>query len=219
MKRLSESQLSQIRTFLQQRGICYQELEDELLDYIAEEVESRMGQGESFYDATKAVFSEFGPFSFRKIQASYEQSLEKNAFHLAWDQFKSYWTSRKLAISVLLITVFWFLTNLPVDSVNTYFPAYCLTLIVLVGGSYWWFLRQTRLKSYRKKGHALLMGAYNLDLLFLVFGSGIMEVVITKPALFVFSNYLLLMSNVLVIKSLCILKNKQGWARGKIAQQ
>ena len=216
MAQLNETQLAQIRTYLQQRGIRYQELEDELLDYIAEAVESRMGQGESFYDATKAVFREFGPFGFRKIQASYEQSLEKNAFHLAWDQFKSYWTSRKLVVSVLLIAVFWFLTNLPVDSVSTYFPVYCLSLIVLVGGSYWWFLKQTRLKSYRKKGHALFMGAYNLDLLFLVFGSGIMDVVFAMPALFVFTNYLLLMSNVLFFESLFILKNRQNWARGNI---
>ena len=61
MVTLKNHQIEFIEKDIRQRGLHYQPLEEDILDYICEAVEREMKNGVKFMDAYQKVMKEFGP--------------------------------------------------------------------------------------------------------------------------------------------------------------
>ncbi len=82
---LNKEQLEHVSKFIKARGVNYTDVNAEMTDHVASEIEELMEEEElSFLVAVKQVFLRYGRFHFMKIEEEQQKKLEKQS----WKSFK-----------------------------------------------------------------------------------------------------------------------------------
>jgi murein DD-endopeptidase MepM/ murein hydrolase activator NlpD len=84
---LNHQQVSYIESFLQNKGLEYEPLQEEMLDHICCMIETRMSEGETFHQASKQVFDHFRKDELKEIQDQTIQLLNQKS-----------WTMKKMTL-------------------------------------------------------------------------------------------------------------------------
>lgn len=166
---LKEEQILQLRRALNNKGIAYQELEDELLDHVASETEKIMeADGISFFEASKKAFQQFGPHGLRPIQRNFEKSLTKQARQLYLKQASLYLLSHKilLTVSIFMLSLAGILV-LPKWMINI-FESVWVGLFLIAIGSYLWSQQTINLESHRSLANNIFKGIHTLNMVILL---------------------------------------------------
>lgn len=105
--KLSKQQLSDIRSFINKRGITYIDVQMEILDHVASAVEDRMEEDSnlSFNEALKQTHASFGIFGFGGVEDSIINNMSKMYNQTFWRIFRSFF-GLKYILLVLLAGVF-----------------------------------------------------------------------------------------------------------------
>lgn len=136
-KRLNTDELQALKQFIQKRGFKEVDLQYEILDHLACQVEEKMdNKGLSFDDALIEAHNDFGVFGFSVIEDSLRKALQKQNNQEAWRELKL-WASFPRILFVYGIGVFLFKlsTRLPLDWILygtsiLYFLAQALVLVL-----------------------------------------------------------------------------------------
>ncbi len=109
--KLSTEQLKKIQTFIQKRGIVYEDVQAEVLDHVATAVEERMAADEalSFEEALHQTHLSFGVFGFSTIEDATMSGLSKKFFKLFLNYLKAFFGIRY--IGLLFIGIFFLYTG------------------------------------------------------------------------------------------------------------
>src|SRR5687768_17085488 len=94
---LTTDQKQRIREYLEQQGLFFQPLQDEMLDHLSCDLELRMLEGYSFDKAWHEVTSDIGNNHFQNIQKEIMETIDKR---FTWSQGLSF-----LALGLLLISM------------------------------------------------------------------------------------------------------------------
>ncbi|MBA4056154.1 MAG: hypothetical protein C0490_15675, partial [Marivirga sp.] len=77
MGKLTTEERNKLRIFLEQKGLSFKPLLDEMLDHISCDLEERMGQGYSFHDAWHQSIAELPGNHFQLIQTDVMETINK----------------------------------------------------------------------------------------------------------------------------------------------
>ena len=102
---LTTDQKEQIREYLEDRGLTFKPLQDEMVDHFSCDVEVRMSEGHSFDKAWYQVTREIGDNHFQYIQTEIMETINKR---FTWSQGLSV-----LALGLLLISTSFKVLHLP----------------------------------------------------------------------------------------------------------
>lgn len=105
---LSNEQIEQLHQFCKKHYVYYYEVEVELVDHLATEIELIMAADAkiTFVEALDTVYKKFGPTGFRKIIVEKESYAEKRSNNIFWNYMKSFFKLPHIILTLLLITFF-----------------------------------------------------------------------------------------------------------------
>ncbi|MEZ0609283.1 hypothetical protein ACAW74_12240 [Fibrella sp. WM1] len=166
---MTPHQRQQLVTYLQQNGIVYQEVFDELYDHLLCSIEAQMEQGVSFataFDQTTAALG--GPQHVQQIQADRKKSIKKQYQRWVWGQFRL-GLRNPLVVSVvaLLGYLLWqILATAPgpgriqfvLGTFTSLFVATWSYMLWLAGRQYWHYWRDRA-----KTPHSLVLKLINVE--------------------------------------------------------
>jgi hypothetical protein len=163
--KLSEDQIALIRKVVIAKGIDYIDLQDELVDHLANAVTARLEENSSlsFQKVLHQECNKFGPFGFKKILRKRERYLINRSFKTCLRLLLDYFTIPKIVFSIVLYW-FYFQLMLSVDSGLIMQVAKVLSVVLILANLliYWKNLfsfgaKYLIVSVYR---HALLIMAY-----------------------------------------------------------
>ncbi len=101
---LNKEQLEQIRSFIQQKGFKYIDVQMEILDHVASSVEEKMDadQNLNFEDAITETHEAFGTDGFAVIQKSVVDGLKKKYSKFFWQNFRNYFGYKYIILVLFL---------------------------------------------------------------------------------------------------------------------
>ncbi|MFY7731299.1 MAG: hypothetical protein ACOVRN_17400 [Flavobacterium sp.] len=104
MKQLSAEQIDQLYIFVQNNGVHYYDLQTELVDHLANHIESQWAyhQNPDFNDALSFAYSGFEKNSFTTLVAARTKALLKKHMRFVRSCFVSFFTFPKLIVTVAL---------------------------------------------------------------------------------------------------------------------
>ena len=98
MGKLTDQQKHSLREFLEQHGLSFKPLQDEMVDHMSCDLEDRMSQGLSFQDAWNQSITEIPNNHFQTIQKEIMDTINKR---FTWSQAFSFFALGLLLISTL----------------------------------------------------------------------------------------------------------------------
>ncbi|MBO9673749.1 MAG: hypothetical protein J7577_09930 [Sphingobacteriaceae bacterium] len=101
---LTKEQLAYIRSFIQQKGFKYIDVQMEILDHVASSVEERMEADPAlkFEDAINETHKAFGSDGFAVIQKSVVNGLKKKYSRFFWQNFLNYFGYKHILLVLFL---------------------------------------------------------------------------------------------------------------------
>ncbi|MFD2584545.1 hypothetical protein ACFSR6_18755 [Pedobacter vanadiisoli] len=101
---LTKEQLAYIRSFIQQKGFKYIDVQMEILDHVASAVEEKMETDPDlkFEDALNETHKAFGPDGFAVIQNSVVNGLKKKYSRFFWQSFLNYFRYKHILLVLFL---------------------------------------------------------------------------------------------------------------------
>ena len=105
MGKLNNEQRLQLRGYLQEQGLSFKPLQDEIADHISCDLENRMSEGYSFAEAWQQTLGELPDHHFIIIQNNVMETINKR---FTWSQGFSF-----LALALLLISTVFKVLHLP----------------------------------------------------------------------------------------------------------
>ncbi|MBO3697796.1 hypothetical protein [Roseivirga sp. E12] len=129
--RLAHYQIEQIKEYINDQNIWYDDVREEILDHVATAVEERLNTTDiSFVDACAEMFREMDINKFQRQKLKYE--------HLATlkevgKEMMTFLTGKKLAFLILMITATYFIFSLSVNlSENIWFLSIYGPVILMI---------------------------------------------------------------------------------------
>ena len=118
-KILKKEQLSHISLSIEKKGVNFYDLNLEMTDHIASEVEDYLAENnESFENALETVFAKYDRFHFMRLEEEKSKLLQKQAWISFLDGLKSFFTLPKVVITILVffiaLSLLRFITNVPI---------------------------------------------------------------------------------------------------------
>lgn len=128
--KLSEDQIALIRKVVKAKGVDYIDLQDELVDHLANAVTARLEENSSlsFQKVLHQECNKFGPFGFKKILRKRERYLVNRSFKTYLRLLLDYFTIPKIILSIVLFCTYYQL----VLSTDVYILMRVVTLSSLV---------------------------------------------------------------------------------------
>ena len=101
--KLSQAQLSAIKSFISKRGITYLDVQMEILDHVASAVEEKMNSSVtlSFDEALKQTHASFGIFGFGGVEDSIINNMSKKYNQTFWRIFRSFFCFKYILLLLL----------------------------------------------------------------------------------------------------------------------
>lgn len=134
---LSQDQISQLYTFTRQHFVEWYDLQTELVDHLANDIEAILQDNPklTFHEAKERAFSKFGIFGFHDIVVEKQNTLSKKYWKMVWSFLKDYFKLPKIILTIVLIGLFYNFLNLIPQSTNiisVLFLCYFLIIFVLL---------------------------------------------------------------------------------------
>ncbi len=131
---LTEQQIKHISKLIEMKGVNYIDVNQELTDHIATEVEEFMTQHPTidYMAAVKTVFLKYGRFYFMKIEEEKEKQIEKQSLKEYFSEFKSFFTIPKVILTILLFITYHYFISLPDFYKNISVIIAILTILALI---------------------------------------------------------------------------------------
>ena len=102
---LTKSEKQKIRDYLEQQGLYFKPLQDEMVDHLGCDLELRMSEGKPFDQAWLQITSEIGENHFQNIQRETMETINKR---FTWSQGLSF-----LALGLLLVSMLFKVMHFP----------------------------------------------------------------------------------------------------------
>lgn len=111
MKTLSSEQIQQLFQFCEQQGVKYYDVQVELVDHLAENIEGKINSNSSkFEDELDNAVAEFGGSNeFKKIEKAKEKLLRRQSSKLQWLYILQYFRWPTILATTLVIFFFYYL--------------------------------------------------------------------------------------------------------------
>ena len=102
--KLTQSQIDQLYTFTQQHYVEYYDLQTELVDHLANALETQWQENPklTFDESLNVEFKKFGVFGFMEVVENRKAALYKKYNGLVWQHFKDFFGFPKLLLTILL---------------------------------------------------------------------------------------------------------------------
>lgn len=128
MKQLSTEQIDQLYLFVQNNGVHYYDLQTELVDHLANHIETQWAynQNPDFEDALSFAYSGFEKNSFTTLVATRTKALLKKHIRFVRSCFGSFFTFPKLIVTVAL-----FFSLHSIFLIDTEVPIFQLSVLAL----------------------------------------------------------------------------------------
>jgi len=127
---LNKEQLQHISKYIKARGVSYTDVNAEMTDHIASEVEALMlTEGAKFLEVVKKVFLKYDRFHFMRIEEEQQKKLEKQSWKSFKNGFLGFFSFPKIVFTLCLFFAFYKLVTLGAIAYVGYF--YCLFVCVL----------------------------------------------------------------------------------------
>lgn len=110
--KLSTEQIEQLYTFTQQHYVEWYDLQSELVDHLANAIETEWQQNPklTFEEILNAEFKKFGIFGFMDVVEERQKFLHKKYAKLIWRYYKEFFKLPKIILTLAIIYVL-FLTS------------------------------------------------------------------------------------------------------------
>lgn len=133
--KLSEKQIEELYTFVRKKGIEYIDLQDELVDHLANGIETQCEEKPtlSFADTIQVEYNKFGNLGFDGIVKEKTKDLHRRSNLLYWQKIKQFFKIPHIVFSLSLFVMFYYLNT------NTAYFEYVYYLIVIICCSIWGF--------------------------------------------------------------------------------
>lgn len=133
--KLSKEQIEELYTFVRKKGIEYIDLQDELVDHLANGIETQWEEDSSlsFAEVLKKEHNKFGVFGFDNIVKEKTKELHRRTNLLYWQKIKQFFKIPRIVFSLSLFVIFYYL------NINTTYFEYVYYLIVIICCSIWGF--------------------------------------------------------------------------------
>jgi len=101
---LTAVQIDQLYTFTQQHYVEYYDLQTELVDHLANAIETQLQENPqlTFDESLNVEFKKFGVFGFMEVVENRKAALYKKYNGLVWQHFKDFFGFPKLLLTILL---------------------------------------------------------------------------------------------------------------------
>jgi hypothetical protein len=127
---LNKEQLHHISKYIKARGVSYTDVNAEMTDHIASEVEAFMVTEEvNFFEVVKKVFLKYDRFHFMRIEEEQKNKLEKQSWKSFKNGFLGFFSFPKIVFTLCLFFALYKLVKLGAIVYIGYF--YCLFVCVL----------------------------------------------------------------------------------------
>ncbi|MCP1386170.1 hypothetical protein [Runella salmonicolor] len=108
-KELTPAQIDELYAFVKRKGVDYYDLQLELVDHLASEIEQKREQhpGLTFERALESVYAGFGIFGFTEVVEKAHVAVARRSNKLWWSFFKQFWKLPRLFFTIALIGFIW----------------------------------------------------------------------------------------------------------------
>lgn len=128
---LTKEELEHISNFIKAKGVSYSDVNAEMTDHIASEVEELINQDNlSFVIAVKQVFLKYGRFHFMKIEEEKVKKLQNQSWLAFRKGFLNFFSFPKIIFTICLFFTFKKLTTYSLNNYLGY--AYVVIAFVLL---------------------------------------------------------------------------------------
>jgi hypothetical protein len=112
--KLTEDQIQELYRFTQQHFVEWYDLQTELVDHLANDIESILTNNPSltFNEAKDKSFKKFGICGFQDVVIKKQKALRKKYWKLVWHFFKDYFKLPKIILTIVLTSFVHDLLNL-----------------------------------------------------------------------------------------------------------
>ena len=103
---LTQDQIQDLFTFTRQHFVEWYDLQCELVDHLANDIEKIQTENPSltFKEARDKSFKKFGVFGFMDVVEAKSKALSKRYFKMVLQEFKTFFTIPKIALTLSIIT-------------------------------------------------------------------------------------------------------------------
>lgn len=107
-KKLSAIQIHQLHTFTKQHYVEWYDLQTELVDHLANAIESEweINPSLSFETVINNEFKKFGVFGFMDVVKNKQKAMNKKYYNWVWNHFIAFFHLPKIIGTVLLVVAF-----------------------------------------------------------------------------------------------------------------
>ncbi|QES88246.1 hypothetical protein [Rhizosphaericola mali] len=150
MKTLSSIQIQQLFLFCEQQGVKYYDVQVELVDHLAENIEGKINFNSSNfeYQLNDAVAEFGGSNEFKKIEKAKEKLLRRQSSKLQWLYILQYFRWPTILATTLVILFFYYLAYHAPISFMSVLIRICYWLLFI----YYMILSQVDSKRAMRKG-------------------------------------------------------------------
>jgi len=131
---LTEQQIKHISKLIEYKGVNYIDVNQELTDHIATEVEDFIRQHPKvdYMTAVKTVFLKYGRFYFMKIEEEKEKQIEKQSLKEYFSELISFFTIPKVIFTILLFITYHYFISFPTFFKNISVVIAILSIIAII---------------------------------------------------------------------------------------
>lgn len=172
-RKLSAEQISQLFHFVEEKGVKFYDVQLELVDHFASEIEARWRQHpeQDFDLLIKAIYRDFRDYNFTRLLQQKKRALAKRSWRMAWAFLRTFFTWPKVMLTALLVVVLQqFMSQFGVGM--EIFKWFALILLITL------FARGGYLFIHRPKGKQFLV--YYQTLLLVLAGVNLVALLFTQ---------------------------------------
>ena len=109
MKNLSKDQIQDLYTFTRQHFVEHYDLQTELVDHLANDIESiwKDQPNLSFTEARDQSFKKFGVFGFMDVVEQRQKAMNKKYLKYLWSEAKQWFTIPKAIMTISIFLIFY----------------------------------------------------------------------------------------------------------------
>jgi hypothetical protein len=109
--KLTREQIEELYTFVRKKGIEFIDLQDELVDYLANGIETQREEDSSlsFAEALQKEYKKFGIFGFDDVLMEKMKSIERRGLTLYLNKLKQFFKIPQVIFTLSLVALFYYL--------------------------------------------------------------------------------------------------------------
>jgi hypothetical protein len=163
--KLSKEQIEQLYTFVRKKGLMYLDLQDEMVDHLANSIEDQINENPelTFEKALQIEYKKFGVFGFDGVYIERRTVLNNKSLKMYIKHLLSFFKLPKILLSICLFLAFKYL------SYHTAHPEFIFYGINIMAAIYLFYLARWKYKDLIKLSEKYLVASQHNALMMLIF--------------------------------------------------